>query len=67
MSKFQERLQAVRVFFYDVVAEAKRTNWPGRQELFDSTVVVVVMVLALGAYVGFCDLVLVWILKLLTP
>jgi len=67
MSKMQERLQAVKFFFNDVISETKKTNWPDRQELFDSTVVVVVMVLLLGAYVGLCDLVLVWILKLLTP
>ena len=67
MSKLQERMQAAKFFFYDVIAETKKTNWPGRQELFDSTVVVVVMVLLFGAYVGLCDMVLVWILKLLTP
>jgi len=66
MGKMQERLQKIKFFFYDVIAETKKTNWPSRQELFDSTVVVVVMVLMLGVYVGFCDMVLVWLLKLLT-
>jgi len=67
MGKLQERLQGVRLFFADVISETKRTNWPNRQELLDSTTVVIVMVLLLGAYVGLCDTVLVWILKWLTP
>ncbi len=45
----------VRTFVADVVTEVRKTSWPSRQELVESTWVVIVMVLVLGMYIALCD------------
>ena len=58
----------MRGFVEEVVSETKKTTWPERQELLESTVVVIVLVLLLAVFVGVSDKVLVGLLKLLiTP
>lgn len=52
----------VRNFVSDVITEIRKTSWPSRQELVDSTWVVIVMVLALGMFTSACDWVLIKIL-----
>ncbi len=53
-------------FLMEVVVELKKSAWPTRRELIDSTIVVIVTVLALGLFVAFADLVFVKIVGLLT-
>lgn len=53
-------------FVNEVAAEARRATWPTRQELFSSTVVVIVTLVLLGMFVGVCDKILVLLLKALT-
>jgi preprotein translocase subunit SecE len=53
-------------FLTEVVVELKKSAWPTRRELIDSTIVVIVTVLALGLFVAFADLVFVKIVGLLT-
>ena len=65
--KRQGALGAVRTFVADVAGEVKKTTWPGRQELFESTVVVIVSLALLSIYTGVCDHVLVWLLRLILP
>ena len=65
MSKFQEKTKLAKAFMDDVVAETRKTTWPERQELVESTIVVIVAVLLLSAFVGVSDKVLVVLLKLL--
>jgi preprotein translocase subunit SecE len=65
MSKFQEKTRLAKAFIDDVVAETRKTTWPERQELVESTMVVIVAVLLLSAFVGVSDKVLVVLLKLL--
>lgn len=60
MSKVADFYDRVRGFFADVHAEMKKCTWPTWGELRGSTIVVVVSVVLLAAYVGFCDLVLNW-------
>jgi preprotein translocase subunit SecE len=68
MNKLQTVVQAMRVFVDEVVSETKKTTWPERQELLESTVVVIVSVLMLAVFVGVSDKILVTLLKLLiTP
>jgi preprotein translocase subunit SecE len=67
MGKLQEGVGAVRAFVSDVVAEMRKTSWPGRQELFESTVVVIVSLLILAAFVGLSDKVLLTFLRLIIP
>ncbi|AZO96560.1 preprotein translocase subunit SecE [Halocella sp. SP3-1] len=51
-------------FLRNVKAELKKVNWPNRSELSSNTVVVVVTVLALIAFIGVVDLILT---KSITP
>jgi preprotein translocase subunit SecE len=45
----------IRIFFGETVQELKKTAWPTRTELRDSTIVVFVATLILGAYVALAD------------
>jgi preprotein translocase subunit SecE len=56
----------VREFLTEVLVELKKSAWPTRRELTDSTIVVIVTVLILGLFVAFADLVFVRLVSLLT-
>lgn len=65
MNKIQKSVKTVRTFVGDVVTEMGRCTWPERQELIESTIVVIVSVLLLSLFVGLCDRVLVGVLNVL--
>jgi preprotein translocase subunit SecE len=67
VSYFKEKITAARTFISEVGMETKKCVWPERQELVESTVVVVVSVVLLSAFVGVSDKLLVWLLGLLFP
>ena len=48
----------VREFVKEVRVESTKVSWPSRNELRDSTVVVIVSVLLVSAFVGIVDRVL---------
>ena len=56
----------IRDFLAEVTAELKKSAWPTRRELTDSTIMVIVTVLILGLFVAFADLVFVKLIGLLT-
>jgi len=64
MSKASELIQGTRTFFGEVGAELKKCSWPSRPELFDSTVVVILSMLLLGAFIAVCDIVLRHLVRL---
>ncbi len=51
-------MDRVREFFKDVRTESAKVSWPTRSELRDSTIVVIVTVLIVSAFVGVVDRVL---------
>ena len=59
-------LLKVQEFVVDVWAELKKSSWPTRKELVDSTIVVIVTILILGIFVALADLVFLRIVGLLT-
>jgi len=65
MVKLREKLAAARAFVVDVVNETKKTDWPDREELISSTVVVIVSSVLLSVFVGVFDKILHWILQTL--
>jgi len=67
VSYMKDKLAAARTFISEVGMETKRCVWPERQELVESTIVVVVSVVLLSAFVGVSDKLLVWLLGLLFP
>ncbi|MBN2302185.1 MAG: preprotein translocase subunit SecE [Lentisphaerae bacterium] len=60
-------MDAVRFFVGDVITEVKKSTWPSRQELFESTIVVIVSVMLLSLFVGVSDKLLITMLRLLIP
>ncbi len=66
-SKKPGRLGAVRQFLADVGGEIRKTTWPARNELVESTVVVIVSLVLLSVYIGVCDRVLVTLLQVILP
>ena len=65
MKEGKSGLGAVKTFWEEVVAETKKSTWPERQELLESTLVVIVAVILLSAFVGVSDKLLVSSIKLL--
>ncbi len=65
IKKISQGIEGTKTFFGEVQAELKKCSWPDRGELLDSTVVVIVSVFLLGAFVGLSDLVVMQALKLL--
>lgn len=44
-----------RDYFEDVRAEMRRVTWPGRQEIYGTTVMVIATTFAFAFYFWFCD------------
>jgi preprotein translocase subunit SecE len=51
-------IDQIREYTKDVGGEMRKVSWPTRQELQDSTVVVIVSVLLVAAFIGLVDQVL---------
>jgi preprotein translocase subunit SecE len=58
-------LTKIRSFVEEVFLELKKSAWPTRRELLDSTILVIVTVLVLGLFVAFADVVFVRAIRLL--
>jgi preprotein translocase subunit SecE len=61
MSTTEEKpgvMDQIRGFRKDVVSEFWKVSWPSRQELRDSTIVVIVTVIIVSAFIGIVDRVL---------
>jgi preprotein translocase subunit SecE len=67
MGILKDKVDAARAFFGEVGAETRKCVWPERQELIESTVVVIVSVFLLSLFVGVSDKFLLWLLSLLFP
>jgi preprotein translocase subunit SecE len=48
-------IEKAKQFYTDVRGEMKKVSWPGRQEVFGTTVVVIVAVFFYGLYLGLVD------------
>lgn len=58
-------MDQAREFVKDVRVESGRVSWPTRQELRDSTIVVIVMVLLVSAFLFAWDRVFAFLMNLL--
>jgi preprotein translocase subunit SecE len=45
----------IKKFILDTIAEMRKCTWPNRQELFESTILVVIAVVVLGFFVAGID------------
>ena len=64
MNKIQVFIVKLVGFINEVGLELKKAAWPTRAELQDSTLVVIMSVIVLGAFVGLSDLILMRVLHL---
>jgi preprotein translocase subunit SecE len=55
-----------REFFTEVIAELKKSAWPTRKELVDSSIVVIMTILVLGLFVAGADILISRIVAMLT-
>ena len=53
-----EVVARVREFVLEVLAEFRKVTWPSRQELINSTVVVIAVTVVLAFFLGAVDIVL---------
>ena len=65
MSKIVEGIRRTRTFLADVAVELKKSSWPTRNELVESTVVVIVSVVLFSVFIGVSDAVLNKLLRLI--
>jgi preprotein translocase subunit SecE len=63
--KIQAFIVKLAGFINEVGVELKKSAWPTRAELRESTLVVIMSVIALGAFVGLSDLILMRVLHLI--
>jgi len=45
-------------FFKDIKIEMSKVSWPSKDELIGSTIVVIVSLTILSAFIGVCDVIL---------
>ena len=65
MSNVKQVIQSVGAYFGEVSVEFKKIAWPDRQELVDSTVVVISFIVILAVVVLCCDKVIQFFLQLI--
>ena len=58
MSSAAQVATGIKTFIDEVVSELKKSSWPTRSELIESTAVIIVSVMALGIFVAASDLIL---------
>jgi len=58
--------RSARIFFGELIAELQKASWPTREELKDSTLVVLVACLLLGLFTSIADFSLYQVVDLFT-
>jgi preprotein translocase subunit SecE len=58
--------QSTRIFVSEMVGELQKASWPTREELRDSTLVVIVAAVILGVFTSISDFSLYQVVDLLT-
>ena len=59
--------ELIRLFIGEVVMELKKTTWPGRREVYGTTLVVIVMVIVCSVFLWGVDLILKPLAQLVYP
>uniref|UniRef100_A0A832DDG7 Protein translocase subunit SecE n=1 Tax=Ignavibacterium album TaxID=591197 RepID=A0A832DDG7_9BACT len=55
--------EKIITFFQDVIKEMKKVTWPTKEELFESTKIVIVVCLVLAAFTYVIDMIINQVLK----
>ena len=65
MNILQRQADRLSRFIAEVGVELRKCSWPTRSELTESTGVVIVSVVLLAVFVGLCDVVLMFFMRML--
>jgi len=63
LARIREQVERGLRFLEEVWLELKKVHWPGRQETFAATGVVIVVVFIVAVWLGLVDAVLAWLLS----
>jgi preprotein translocase subunit SecE len=58
MSSAARVATGIKTFLDEVISELRKSSWPTRAELIETTAVIIVSVIALGVFVATSDLIL---------
>jgi preprotein translocase subunit SecE len=62
---FPQLFSKTGIYLREVSAELKKVSWPDRETLISYTIVVLIAVLIIGAYIGLIDLLFLMLVDLL--
>jgi len=65
MNTVKQVIQSLGAYFGEVGVEFKKISWPDRQELVDSTLVVISFIVILAVVVLCCDKVIQFLLQII--
>jgi preprotein translocase subunit SecE len=63
MNKKQRWYRRIISFLRDVRAELKKVTWPSKNEVYSTTIVVIIATVFFGFYLYFMDLIFSWVLS----
>lgn len=66
MAQAQKPAMAGSMIARDVIDELKKVTWPTREETIKLTMIVIVISLLIGAYIGIIDVLLTKLLEMFT-
>ncbi len=64
MERVRDWINKLAAFFTEVLVELKKSSWPARPELIESTMVVIISVVVLGLFIGVSDFILMGVLRI---
>lgn len=59
----KETLEKAKIFLQEVKVEGKRVIWPTRQQLTAATILVIMLLIVIGSYLGIVDVAFSYIFK----
>jgi preprotein translocase subunit SecE len=65
MTNIKSAFQRLGTYLGEVSVEFKKISWPDRQELMDSTLVVITFIVILAVVVFLCDKVIGYVMQLI--
>ena len=65
MNNVKQVIQSLGAYFGEVGVEFKKISWPDRQELVDSTIVVISFIVILAVVVLCCDKVIQFLMQII--
>jgi len=63
MSKKEKWYKRIGPFMREVRADVKKVTWPARNEVYSTTIVVILSTIFFGFYLYFCDLIFSYVVR----